>query len=259
MEHRAFRQAVEADYSLFANTFLDDEQRDAALSDNFDILCLSWNEALASHDTRRYSWIVLRATVMFRTPHRDGRPELGRAAFDTVALRFLTDPDDRMNQVAEGLELFAAMSRLPANQLDVVVQRRLCGFRPEPTQRSWAPGHRPFRRNATPPASWTASCARSHHRMEHPVTGIEDLLSRALLVRERTVPRDIGPYPAPPTGALNEDTPEEDAQPNNAAQDLHALRETPGLHTPPATIVKSVTDQPRILQRSVPCLRAAAD
>ncbi|MGW2787035.1 sigma-70 family RNA polymerase sigma factor [Streptomyces populi] len=133
LEHRAFRELVENDYSLYAQTFLDDDQRDAAVSDTFDILWLSWNDALASYDARHFSWNVLRATVMARTPHRDGRPELGRAAFDTVALQSLTEPDDLMNQVAESLELFTAMSRLPAGQLDVMVLRRLCGFLPETT------------------------------------------------------------------------------------------------------------------------------
>ncbi|MFE2671052.1 sigma-70 RNA polymerase sigma factor region 4 domain-containing protein [Streptomyces mirabilis] len=133
LEHRAFRELVENDYALFAQAFLDDDQRDGALSDTFDILWLSWNDALASHDTRRFSWNVLRATVMSRTPHQDGRPELGRAAFDTVVLQSLTKPAHHMNQVAESLELFTAMSRLPANQLDVMVLRRLCGFLPETT------------------------------------------------------------------------------------------------------------------------------
>ncbi|MEU7337337.1 sigma-70 family RNA polymerase sigma factor [Streptomyces sp. NPDC007074] len=131
LEHRAFRELVETNYALFAQAFLDDDQRDVALSDTFDILWLSWNDALASHDTRRFAWNVLRATVMSRTPHRDGRPELSRAAFDTVALQSLTEPADHINQVAESLELFTAMSRLPAHQLDVMVLRRLCGFLPD--------------------------------------------------------------------------------------------------------------------------------
>ncbi|MET8102266.1 sigma-70 family RNA polymerase sigma factor [Streptomyces sp. NPDC005236] len=133
LEHWAFRELVENDYCLFAQTFLDDDQRDAAVSDTFDILWLTWNDALASRDARRFSWNVLRATVMSRTPHRDGRPELGKAAFDTVALRSLTGPHLLMNQVTESLELFTAMSRLPASQLDVMVLRRLCGFLPETT------------------------------------------------------------------------------------------------------------------------------
>ncbi|WP_369180965.1 RNA polymerase sigma factor [Streptomyces mutabilis] len=61
-------------------------------------------------------------------PHRDGRPELGGAAFDTVALQNLTDPAAYANELTETLELFAAISRLPDRHLDVIVLRRLCGF-----------------------------------------------------------------------------------------------------------------------------------
>ncbi|MEU2269818.1 hypothetical protein ABZ568_26150 [Streptomyces olindensis] len=55
------------DYHLFAQAFLDDDQSDAAVCDTFDILWLSWDDALASQDTCRYGWNVLRATVMART------------------------------------------------------------------------------------------------------------------------------------------------------------------------------------------------
>ncbi|MEU7337338.1 hypothetical protein [Streptomyces sp. NPDC007074] len=76
------------------------------------------------------------------------------------------------------------------------------------------------------------------------MTGIEELLARALLVRERTVPRDVVPYPAPPAiGARPVHTPDQDSEPNAAEQDLHALCETLVLHTPPATVVKFVSDQ----------------
>ncbi|MFC9686556.1 sigma-70 family RNA polymerase sigma factor [Streptomyces sp. NPDC056948] len=131
LDHRAFRELVETDYLFFAQAFLDDDQRDAAIDDTFDILWLSWDDALASQDTRGYAWNVLRATVMARAPHRDGWPELGSAAFDTAALQSLTDPADRLNQIAESLQLFTAMSRLPTRQLDVMVLRRLCGRPPE--------------------------------------------------------------------------------------------------------------------------------
>ncbi|MET8102265.1 hypothetical protein ABZV29_38445 [Streptomyces sp. NPDC005236] len=76
------------------------------------------------------------------------------------------------------------------------------------------------------------------------MTGIEELLSRALLVRERTVPRDVVPS-SDPSGATERhaDTPGRDTQPNAATEDLHALCETLVLHTPSATVVKFVTDQ----------------
>ncbi|MEV7238860.1 sigma-70 family RNA polymerase sigma factor [Streptomyces sp. NPDC051020] len=133
LDHRAFRETVEDDYRLYAQVFLDDDQRDTAIANTFDILWLRWNEALASPDTRRFAWNTLRTTVMARTPHIDGRPrpEFGAAAFDTVALRTLTADTERMYQLAESLQLFKAMSRLPDQQLDVMVLRQLYRICPE--------------------------------------------------------------------------------------------------------------------------------
>ncbi|MFM9700253.1 RNA polymerase sigma factor [Streptomyces europaeiscabiei] len=132
LDHRAFRELVAGEYFLYAQVFLPDSDHcDTAVSDTFDILWLCWNDALASPDIRRFAWHVLRATVLSRTPHLDGRPELGRAAFDTVALQSLTADADRMEQLTETLRLFKAMSRLPDQQLDVMVLRRMCGHTPE--------------------------------------------------------------------------------------------------------------------------------
>ncbi|GDY70376.1 hypothetical protein SAV14893_097690 [Streptomyces avermitilis] len=74
LDHRAFRELVESFYSLYAQVFLEDEERDTAVSDTFDILWLCWNDALASPDTRKFAWNVLRATVMARTPHVTAGP-----------------------------------------------------------------------------------------------------------------------------------------------------------------------------------------
>ncbi|MEV6400551.1 sigma-70 family RNA polymerase sigma factor [Streptomyces sp. NPDC051907] len=131
LDLRAFREMTEDDYSLYAQVFLDDDQRDKAVSNTYDILWLRWNEALASPDIRRFAWDALRATVMARTPHIDGRPEFGAAAFDTVALQSLTTVPERVDQMAESLQLFKAMSWLPDQQLDVMVLRRLYGIDPE--------------------------------------------------------------------------------------------------------------------------------
>jgi hypothetical protein len=127
VEHEPFRRTVEDDYRLYAQAFLPDGPRDAAVEDTFDILWLSWNSALASPDIRRYAWNILRATVMAKTPHLDGRPELGSAVFDTVVMQGLTSPAELTEQMAESLELFRAISRLPDNLLDVMVLRHLCG------------------------------------------------------------------------------------------------------------------------------------
>ncbi|MER5586520.1 hypothetical protein ABT090_33435 [Streptomyces asoensis] len=76
------------------------------------------------------------------------------------------------------------------------------------------------------------------------MTGIEELLSRALLVRERTVPRDIVPSSTPSArGPGPTDEPAPKSNHNAAAQDLRALCETLVLHTPPTTVAKFVTDQ----------------
>ncbi|MET9699590.1 sigma-70 family RNA polymerase sigma factor [Streptomyces sp. NPDC006529] len=131
--HEPFRRTVEGDYRRYAQAFLADGPRDAAVDDTFDILWLSWNSALASPDIRRYAWNILRATVMAKTPHLDGRPELGSAVFDTVAVRDLADESDRTEQLAESLELFRAISRLPDHLLDVMVLRHLCGNTVEET------------------------------------------------------------------------------------------------------------------------------
>ncbi|MGW2918194.1 sigma-70 family RNA polymerase sigma factor [Streptomyces angustmyceticus] len=130
LEHGALRQMVETDYRRYAQVFLFDDPRDAAVASTFDILWLYWNDALASPDIRRYAWNILRATVMSKTPHVDGRPELGPAVFDTVALRSRTSETERMSQVAESLELFKAISKLPDAQLDVMVLLHLCGIAP---------------------------------------------------------------------------------------------------------------------------------
>ncbi|MER5731796.1 sigma-70 family RNA polymerase sigma factor [Streptomyces sp. NPDC002138] len=131
--HEPFRRTVEGDYRRYAQVFLTDASRDAAVDDTFDILWLSWNSALASPDIRRYAWNILRATVMAKTPHLDGRPELGSAVFDTVVMRGLTGVAERAEQMAESLELFRAISRLPDHLLDVMVLRHLCGHTVEQT------------------------------------------------------------------------------------------------------------------------------
>ncbi|GGZ18225.1 sigma-70 family RNA polymerase sigma factor [Streptomyces nitrosporeus] len=128
LDHWAFRELVETDYVLYAQTFLDDQLRDTAVTDTFDALWLSWNQALSSHDTRHYAWQVLRGCVMSRTPHLDGRPELSPAVFDTVALRGLTGETARLGQVEESLNFFGAISQLPDHQLDVMVLRYLHGM-----------------------------------------------------------------------------------------------------------------------------------
>ncbi|MFE5868159.1 sigma-70 family RNA polymerase sigma factor [Streptomyces roseifaciens] len=128
LEHSALCSMVEGDYRRYAEVFLQGELRDAAVEDAFAILWLSFDEALASPDIRRYAWNILRATVMAKARHRDKRPILGETAFDTVALRTQASKEGQAAQLAESLELFTAISKLPDAQLDVMVLRHLCGF-----------------------------------------------------------------------------------------------------------------------------------
>ena len=75
------------------------------------------------------------------------------------------------------------------------------------------------------------------------MTRIEEILSRALLVRDRKVPRDI--VPSAPTAA-GQDRPAGSrpaSTPNAAAEDLRALCETLVTHTPATDVADFVTDQ----------------
>ncbi|WP_037891073.1 sigma-70 family RNA polymerase sigma factor [Streptomyces sp. NRRL S-87] len=130
IEHGALCQMVMDGYLAYAGVFLPDDTRRIAVDDTFAILWLCFDEALASADIRRYAWNILRATVKAKADYRDERPVLAEAAFDTVALRDAR-PEEQPAQLAESLELFTAISRLPDAQLDVMVLRRLCGFPPE--------------------------------------------------------------------------------------------------------------------------------
>ncbi|KUN29239.1 hypothetical protein AQJ23_00115 [Streptomyces antibioticus] len=75
------------------------------------------------------------------------------------------------------------------------------------------------------------------------MTRIDDILSRALLVRARTVPADIIPTDdTPPTRPQRPaETGEHEAA--GAAQDLRALCETLVIHTPATAVAEFITDQ----------------
>ncbi|MEW2615008.1 hypothetical protein AB0937_33470 [Streptomyces sp. NPDC047880] len=77
------------------------------------------------------------------------------------------------------------------------------------------------------------------------MTGIEELLSRALLVRERTLPRDTVPAstPRPAPDATHSGQSFSSGSSRAAAEDLRALCETLVQHTPPHTVAKFVTNQ----------------
>ncbi|MFK0112486.1 hypothetical protein [Streptomyces sp. NPDC091217] len=79
------------------------------------------------------------------------------------------------------------------------------------------------------------------------MTRINDMLSRAQLTRERSVPRDIIPTCAPtastPARTSPKTPPAGEAQPSEAAEDLRALCETVLTHTPPTDVAQFLTAQ----------------
>ncbi|MFF9244773.1 hypothetical protein ACF1AY_35540 [Streptomyces sp. NPDC014776] len=76
------------------------------------------------------------------------------------------------------------------------------------------------------------------------MTRFEDLLSRACLTRERTVPRDVVPaYASSASSPARPYAYTADADSEEAAQDLKALCETVLNHTPPTTIADFLTEQ----------------
>lgn len=109
------------------------------------------------------------------------------------------------------------------------------------------PGRRPLRRAPRHPLPGKPPVPTApDRRREHPVTGIEELLSRALLVRERTMPRDIVPprTPAPaPEDAAEAAQNAPGGSRHAAAEDLRALCQALVRHTPPRTMARFVTHQ----------------
>ncbi|SEB32166.1 DNA-directed RNA polymerase specialized sigma subunit, sigma24 family [Streptomyces misionensis] len=133
LEHSGLRFMMEDDYRCYAAAFLAAGPCDDAIEDTFAILWLSWEDALASPDIRRYAWNILRATVLAKATYRDNLPELENAAFDTVAMYTHRSETGRITQLTESLELYKAISKLPPAQLDVMVLRYLCGASEERT------------------------------------------------------------------------------------------------------------------------------
>lgn len=78
------------------------------------------------------------------------------------------------------------------------------------------------------------------------MTPLQEILSRALLVPDRVVPRDVVAHCAPdddPDTPFDAASATPDAMPNAAAEDLRALCETLVTHTPATAITGFVTDQ----------------
>ncbi|MGW1290725.1 hypothetical protein ACWD4N_46010 [Streptomyces sp. NPDC002586] len=75
------------------------------------------------------------------------------------------------------------------------------------------------------------------------MTRIDDLLSRACLVKDRTVPPDIVPYTPTASSPARPDQPAAETDSREAAEDLKALCETVLTHTPPTTLADFLTEQ----------------
>ncbi|WP_225827129.1 hypothetical protein [Streptomyces naphthomycinicus] len=76
------------------------------------------------------------------------------------------------------------------------------------------------------------------------MTRFDDLLSRACLVRERTVPRDTVPLYSPDASSpARPGAHRTEADSREAAEDLKALCETVLTHTPPTTLADFLTEQ----------------
>jgi DNA-directed RNA polymerase specialized sigma24 family protein len=121
LDHRAFVMSNTRAYTSYAEVFLRDRRQvQRAVSATFDILWLRWDEALRSPHVQRFAWRLFRRTVMSRTPHTGGHPELRPAAFETTALDTAGEAT-QFFQIEESMTMMTAISRLPAQQLDVVV------------------------------------------------------------------------------------------------------------------------------------------
>ncbi|MFF8618906.1 sigma-70 family RNA polymerase sigma factor [Streptomyces sp. NPDC015350] len=131
IDHQAFKELQSEFYESYADVFLcNSPLTKRVIDDAFDVLELRWEEALSSSDVVRFAWSVLRSSVMARAPHVDGRPDLGAAVFDTVALERAVSDEEKFAQLEESSALFKVLSRLPDQQLDVMVLRHLRGMPP---------------------------------------------------------------------------------------------------------------------------------
>ncbi|MFJ9752594.1 SigE family RNA polymerase sigma factor [Streptomyces chartreusis] len=133
LAHQAFTQTMTRAYTAYARAFLlTDHRARWVVTETFDILWLRWSEAATSENIRRYAWQLLRSRVMTRA-HRDAeeRPDLRATVFSTTEA--CADAPGQFAALTELVDLFAAIGRLPHDQMDVAVLRHLCGLTLEET------------------------------------------------------------------------------------------------------------------------------
>ncbi|MET9734485.1 helix-turn-helix transcriptional regulator [Streptomyces sp. NPDC006458] len=125
LPYEAFTDSVREAYTAYARAFLLADRRAAlAVAETFDLLWVSWNEAVASDSLPRFAWLLLRERVMARVHHHRGRPDLRAAAF--AANKVHDDMPGHLVALSELTRLFDAIGRLPDDQMDITVLRYLC-------------------------------------------------------------------------------------------------------------------------------------
>ncbi|MFG2887584.1 XRE family transcriptional regulator [Streptomyces sp. NPDC048297] len=134
VDHQGLWQIMWQPYTAYAQAFLQSESRARQVAgETFDILWVIWDEALASPDTPRYAWELLRKKVLARTPTREphGHPDLRAAAFLTVGQAQIPDLAERLAHIEVFVKFFDAIASLPPDQMDITVLRYLCGIHPD--------------------------------------------------------------------------------------------------------------------------------
>lgn len=129
--HQAFTDAMRAPYTAYARAFLlTDHRARWVVAETFDILWLCWKDAGASENIRRYAWQLLRSRVMDRVDrHDEGHPDLRAAVFSTQEAHAGTSGRFAVLSVlAELVDMFDAIGRLPNDQMDIAVLHHLCGM-----------------------------------------------------------------------------------------------------------------------------------
>jgi hypothetical protein len=130
LDHRALTRDLREAYTEYARAFLTvGDCADLVVDESFDILWMTWDQALNSPNVSRHAWSVFRERVLCRARRLpDGSPDLTLAAFNTKAeLGNGIDSDlDRFQHVQEMIDFFTAIGRLPHNPMDTVVLRHLC-------------------------------------------------------------------------------------------------------------------------------------
>ncbi|MCZ0986900.1 XRE family transcriptional regulator [Streptomyces diastatochromogenes] len=124
---RAFSGSVRAAYTAYARMFLlSDARARCAVDETFDLLWLSWETAAGDENLRRHAWHLLRSRVLVRAAHRDGHPDLRAAVFSTGEVH--ESVPGRVVVLPDLVRRFDAITRLPHDQMDVVVLAELCGL-----------------------------------------------------------------------------------------------------------------------------------